>query len=164
MGTKGLYGFRAKDKTFLFYNSCDSYFSGLGAEIIAYALALWQNPEWREALTELASLGSPLFPAPLKHMHRCTADDEDQDEVDACTVLSSADEFEEETFSNPFCEFAYVVDVDSDALRVITYRYDGDDLGPKTEVSMSADEMTKIGDVDSIVSHISKAFGHNEVW
>jgi hypothetical protein len=65
MGTRGLFGFLYKGKYYLFYNHCDSYPAGFGADLVTQiqeAIDHNRLDEWKEKIVLLESVNRDVHP------------------------------------------------------------------------------------------------------
>ena len=135
MGTRGFLGFVADGHETIIYNHCDSYPDGLGAAVLAYAKSV---SDWAEVRTKAAAIvhvSDDLPPtdeqiAELdRYMNRSVGERRDrpdwyqllrETQGDPSAVLEAgyAEHDPDWPGNSLFCEWGYLLDLDSESLEV----------------------------------------------
>lgn len=153
MGTRGAYGFRVNKRDIIAYNHFDSYYEGLGADILAQAKEIFGQFPWRkeadikkvrERVAKLKVVGDPQKPtaADIKALEpytdlgvskQSTSDwycltrkmqGNIKASFDSGYFPGSAEKFLSDSL---FCEYAYILNLDDGTLEV----YEGFNKDPK---------------------------------
>lgn len=125
MGTRGYFAFRYKNRYYVIYNNYDSYFSGLGYELIRSIRELTKE-QWEDIKHALTTY-------PLKEEHNGDELRTGSDWRTENLVLRTMEDYQgslvitREPELDVFIEYVYIIDLDIDVFTVISRHHKEED-------------------------------------